>query len=84
MQMKLFSKTELPSEEETEMRKRLLEDIDFVSQRLERIREAFDMTSEPELVDALIYEEKAMRSRFDYLIRIAKENNIKCRIGIQK
>ena len=82
--MKLFSKTELPSEEETEMRKRLLEDIDFVSRRLESIREAFDMTSEPELVDALIYEEKAMRSRFDYLIRIAKEKNIKCRIGIQK
>ena len=82
--MKLFSKTEPPPDTESEMRKQLLEDIDFVSQRLERIRESYDMTSEPELVDALIYEEKAMQSRFDYLIRIAKENNIKCRIGIQK
>ena len=82
--MKLFSKTEPSQDAESEMRKQLLEDIDFVSQRLERIRESYDMTSEPELVDALIYEEKAMQSRFDYLIRIAKENNIKCRIGIQK
>ena len=82
--MKLFSKTEPSQDAENEMRKHILEDIEFVSQRLERIRESYDMTSEPELVDALIYEEKAMRSRFDYLIRIAKENNIKCRIGIQK
>ena len=82
--MKLFSKTEPSQNAENEMRKHILEDIEFVSQRLERIRESYDMTSEPELVDALIYEEKAMRSRFDYLIRIAKENNIKCRIGIQK
>ena len=82
--MKLFAGPEPEAAEEKEMRKRLLEDIEFVSQRLERIQESYDMTSEPELVDALIYEEMAMRSRFSYLIRIAKENNIKCRIGIQK
>ncbi|MDE6596917.1 MAG: YaaL family protein, partial [Oscillospiraceae bacterium] len=33
---------------------------------------------------SLIYEERAMQARFDYLIRIAKERNIKCRIGIRK
>ena len=65
------------------MKRQLLEDIDFVTERLEHIRESYDMTAEPELVDALIYEEMAMRSRFDYLIRVAKENNIKCRIGIR-
>lgn len=82
--MKLFSKADPAAEEEKEMRKQLLEDIDRVSRQLEHIRQVYDMTSEPELVDALIYEEKAMRSRFSYLIRIAKENNIKCRIGIEK
>ena len=82
--MKLFAKSEPPPDQGSEMRKRLLDDIDHVTKRLENIRETYDMTSEPELVDALIYEEKAMRSRFSYLIRIAKENNIKCRIGIQK
>ena len=82
--MKFFSRSALSSEENSEMRKRLLDDIDFVSRRLEHIQETYDMTAEPELVDALIYEEMAMRSRFNYLIRVAKENNIKCRIGIQK
>ena len=82
--MKFFSKACSAAEEDNEMRKRLLDDIDFVSRRLEHIQESYDMTAEPELVDALIYEEMAMRSRFNYLIRVAKENNIKCRIGIQK
>ena len=76
--------SEKNSQNESEMKKQLLEDLDLVSERLENIRQSYDMTAEPELVDALIYEEKAMRSRFDYLIRVAKENNIKCRITIRK
>ena len=82
--MKLFVKKNADGQEENEFRRQILEDLDYVSERLERIRESYDMTSEPELVDALIYEEKALRSRFDYLIRIAKEKNIKCRIGIRE
>ena len=82
--MKLFVKKDADGQEENEFRRQILEDLDYVSERLERIRESYDMTSEPELVDALIYEEKALRSRFDYLIRIAKEKNIKCRIGIRE
>lgn len=72
------------ADENSELKKQILEDIEFVTERLEHIRENYDMTSEPELVDALIYEEKAMKSRFDYLIRIARENDIKCRIGIRE
>ena len=82
--MKLFEKKDPDRQEEMEFRRQILEDLDYVSERLERIRESYDMTSEPELVDALIYEEKALRSRFDYLIRIAKEKNIKCRISIRE
>ena len=82
--MKLFKKTDPAEHEEQEFRRQLLEDLDFVSERLERIRESYDMTSEPELVEALIYEEKALRSRFDYLIRTAKEKNISCRLGIRE
>ncbi len=40
------------------------------------------MTAEPELVDALIYEELAMKARYDYLIRTAKERNIRCRLTV--
>lgn len=67
-----------------EFRRHLLEDLEYVTERLERIRESYDMTDEPELVESLIYEEKAMQARFDYLIRAAKERNITCRIGIRR
>lgn len=82
--MKFFEKRDPDRQAEEEFRKQILEDLDFVSQRLAQIQESYDMTAEPELVDALIYEEKALRSRFDYLIRIAKEKNIKCKIGIRE
>ena len=82
--MRLFKRNDPELQEEENFRRQILEDLDFVSERLERIRESYDMTSEPELVDALIYEEKALRSRFDYLIRTAKEKNISCRIGIRE
>ena len=72
------------SREDADFKNRLLEDLEYVTERLERIRESYDMTSEPEMVESLIYEERAMQARFDYLIRIAKERNIKCRIGIRK
>lgn len=79
--MKLLHKTEVP---ENNFRKHLFEDIEYVEQRLERIRECFDMTDEPELVDALIYEELALKARYAYLLRIAKENNIRCKISISQ
>lgn len=72
------------SHEDTDFKSRLLEDLEYVTERLERIRESYDMTAEPEMVESLIYEERAMQARFDYLIRIAKERNIKCRFGIRK
>ena len=72
------------SREDTDFKNRLLEDLEYVTERLERIRESYDMTSEPEMVESLIYEERAMQARFDYLIRIAKERNIKCKVGIRK
>ena len=82
--LKFFERKNTETNEITELRNQLLDDLDFVSDRLERIRESYDMTAEPELVESLIYEERAMRSRYDYLIRVAKENNIKCKIGLRK
>lgn len=81
--MKLFG-NDAENAETEEFRRHLLEDLEYVTERLERIRESYDMTDEPELVESLIYEEKAMQARFDYLIRAAKERNITCRIGIRR
>lgn len=68
--------------EDALLRKQLLEELDLVTEKLSRIRESYDMTDEPELVDALIYEELAMKARYDYLIRTAKERNIRCRLTV--
>jgi len=68
--------------EDTAFRKQLLEELDLVTEKLSQIRESYDMTDEPELVDALIYEELAMKARYDYLIRTAKERNIRCRLTV--
>ena len=67
---------------ETTFRRQLFDDIAHVEQRLERIHESFDMTDEPELVESLIYEELALKARYAYLLRVAKENNISCKISI--
>ncbi len=77
--MKLLHKNEVP---ENNFRRRVFDDIEYVEQRLERVRGSFDMTAEPELVDALIYEELALKARYAYLLRVAKENNISCKISI--
>lgn len=86
--MKLFAAKDVKrvsakaAAEEALLRKQLLDELDFVTMRLSQIRESYDMTDEPELVDALIYEELAMRARYDYLIRTAKERGLKCRLSI--
>ncbi len=67
---------------ENNFRRQLFDDIAHVENRLQRIQESFDMTDEPELVESLIYEELALKARYAYLLRIAKENNICCKISI--
>ncbi len=85
--MKLFGAKDIKkgeSAEDTAFRRQLLEELDLVTEKLSQIRESYDMTDEPELVDALIYEELAMKARYDYLIRTAKERNIRCRLTVSE
>lgn len=77
--MKLLNKTE---KTENIFRRQLFDDIAHVESKLQQIQESFDMTDEPELVESLIYEELALKARYAYLLRIAKENNIRCKIGL--
>ena len=64
--------------DETEKRenKMVVDDLNYIRSRLENIRAAYDMVSDEELVDALIFEEKALMSRFSYLLRVARERGI--------
>lgn len=61
---------------EEEYRKKLIEDIRDVKISLEGIQTKFNMTSDSDLIEALIYEERALNSRYSYLLRLAKTNGI--------
>lgn len=77
--MKLLHKSDT---HENNFRRQLFDDIAYVENRLQRIQESFDMTDEPELVESLIYEELSLKARYAYLLRVAKQRNIHCRISI--
>lgn len=69
---------------ENNFRRQLFDDLAYVERQLVHIQECFDMTDEPELVESLIYEELALKARYAYLLRIAKENNICCKITVSE
>lgn len=54
----------------------LLGDIDDVLYELSRCRRCFNLVTDSDLIDAVIYEELALTARYTYLIRQARENGI--------
>ena len=75
--LKLFTlertkKTEAKSNE-TE---KLIEDIRNVCRMLDSAYNRFQFEKDDDLVEATIYEMEALKARYRYLIRLAKENQI--------
>ena len=66
-----------------ENRRQLLDDIDRCVFKIKKVRERYDLVCEDELIEALIYEEKALYAQYSYLLRLAREQGIKCRITLQ-
>lgn len=62
-----------------EFSEKLRRDLDEVSIKLRDLEENFNCIRDDELIDAVIYEQQALMSRYRYLIRLAKENNISCK-----
>ena len=57
--------------------KEFFDDITEVQHRLDSVKSRYDLASDTDLVDSLIYEEKALLSRYEYLIKTAKDKGIK-------
>lgn len=62
------------SKEETE--NRLLNEIETVRLRLETVAAHFECQSDPDLVEACIYEMKSLSARYRFLLREAKKLGI--------
>lgn len=57
-------------------RKELLDELSYLSDRLEKIRQLFDLSEDDEETESLIYEEKAVLLRYSKALREAKEKGI--------
>lgn len=54
----------------------LISDISLVSEQLKDINEKYNLTSDNDLIESLIYEELSLKARYGYLLRLAKVNNV--------
>ena len=73
----------LKKNEEEKNRRQLLDDIESCVTKLSKVRERYDLVCEDELIEALIYEEKALYARYSYLLRMAREQGIQCHITLK-
>ena len=68
---------------EEERRRSFIEELERCTEQLEKVRKDYDMVWEDELIEALIYEEKALFARYAYLLRKAKENGISFKVAVK-
>lgn len=57
--------------------KEFFDDIHEVQNRLDSVKSRYNLASDTDLVDSLIFEEKSLVSRYEYLIKTAKDKGIK-------
>lgn len=60
---------------------KLINEIRYVCRRLDSIYQRYEMLQDDNLIEASIYEIEALKSRYRYLLRLAKTRNISCDIS---
>ncbi|HBM79323.1 MAG: DUF2508 family protein [Clostridiales bacterium] len=61
----------------TDEPERIVEAVKEANQDLEAIEKLFDNANDPDLIEYAIYEQYAIKLRISYLMKLAKERNIK-------
>lgn len=64
------------SREDDQSSKQLLAEIEMVTQSIDMVSARFDNESDPDLVEACIYEMQALAARYRYLTREARRQGI--------
>ncbi len=54
----------------------LIENINTVKFQLESVESRYNILSDDNLIEALIFEENALKAKYDYLIGVAKSRNV--------
>lgn len=63
-------------ESDAEYARKLSDEIAEIKHQLNEIENAFNLVVENELIEAFIYEQRSLKAKLNYLIRLAKEKNI--------
>lgn len=72
---------ELPSvkaqkEQRMEFARKILCDIHSVCQKRKVLNAKYGLASDDDLIESIIYEELALKSRYNYLVRLANDNDV--------
>lgn len=63
--------------EKNKEQREIIEELENLKTKIDFNEAMFNLTSENDLVDAIIYEQKSLRSKYSYLLKLAKEKEIK-------
>ena len=55
----------------------LLNEMEYLKELIEKNEQVFNITTDEDLIDAVIYEQISLRHRFAHLLKTAKEKGIK-------
>jgi|GEM_PF-2009871 len=69
---------ELTKQDSMDSDQRLLQDIRRVCRMIDDAYARFQMQADDDLVEASIYEIEALKARYRYLLRLAKNKNVTC------
>ena len=56
----------------------ILTEIDSVLKQIENSRSRFDFETDYDMIDACIFEEQALLSRYSHLLSLARKNGLRC------
>ncbi|MCL2037277.1 MAG: YaaL family protein [Oscillospiraceae bacterium] len=59
--------------QQNQIRDELKDEINKLNQRIQEKEQLFDLVEDDDLIEAIIYEQKALHSRYTYLIKKAKK-----------
>ena len=61
---------------DNEFSRNLIMDLNEVTEQLKDLSVKYNMINDSDLIESLIYEELALKSKYSYLLKLAKSNNV--------
>ena len=55
----------------------IIEELERITERFKANELLFNMMTEDEMIEAVIFEQRSLQSRYAYLLKVAKEKGIK-------